>query len=113
MSRLEYVATAFLSYLYKGNTMSKVSRDPNVHLFPRSSTNHVACVIVTPLITMMLMMPVIVCNYVVDVPARLAIITLATSLFITSLSLLTNARTVDVAVAGATYATVLVVFIQH
>lgn len=86
----------------QGNTMSKISRDPNVLLFPLSSTNRVGRAIVTPLITAMLMMPVIICSLETNVSFRLAIITLATSLFITALSSLTDTKTVDLAVAGAT-----------
>ncbi|KAI1086078.1 caspase domain-containing protein [Rostrohypoxylon terebratum] len=95
------------------HTRLDVSRDPNVHIFPLSSTVRAARILITPFIVLLLLVPVIICNFVEDLAARLVIIITATASFIAVLSGLTKARTAELAVAGATYTTVLIVFISN
>ncbi|KAI1504694.1 hypothetical protein F5X99DRAFT_370710 [Biscogniauxia marginata] len=90
-----------------------VSRDPNVHIFPPSSTVRAAQILITPFIVFLLLVPVIICYFVKYLPARLFVIITATAGFIAVLSSLTRARTAELAVAGATYTTVLIVFISN
>ena len=63
----------------------------------------IARIIITPLILTLLLAPVVVCNYFSYLSARLAIVILATTIFITILSGLTEAKTVELVVAGTTY----------
>ncbi|KAE8447334.1 hypothetical protein EG329_010892 [Mollisiaceae sp. DMI_Dod_QoI] len=79
-----------------------ISNDPNVHIFPPSSITLAARILMTPFITILLLTPVIICNFFDSLTARLVVIIAATAAFISILSGLTRARTVELAVAGAT-----------
>ncbi|KAK0717750.1 caspase domain-containing protein [Lasiosphaeria miniovina] len=89
------------------------SRDPNVYIFPRSSITWVARMLMTPFVVVLLMAPVIICSLVGNLAARLVIIVAATTGFVAVLSGLTRAKTIELVVAGATYTTVLIVFISN
>lgn len=56
----------------------------------------------TPLIITLLLAPVIICNFVADLTARLFVIITATTIFVGILSGSTKAKTVELVVAGAT-----------
>ncbi|KAJ0130257.1 hypothetical protein HZ326_16466 [Fusarium oxysporum f. sp. albedinis] len=88
------------------------SRDPNVHIFPPSSIGRAVRILLAPFIAILLLTPVVICNFVGSLTARLIIVIFATSGFITVLSSFSKARTIELTVAGATYTTVLVVFIS-
>ncbi|CVK92168.1 uncharacterized protein FMAN_07126 [Fusarium mangiferae] len=79
-----------------------VSSDPHVQIFSRSSTMRVARAILSPLIVFLLLAPVVICNMIDSQSARLAIMIISTAGFVCCMSLLTNAKTVELAVAGAT-----------
>lgn len=89
------------------------SRDPNVHIFPRSSITWVARMMMTPFVVVLLLAPVVICSLVGSLTVRLVVIIAATTGFVAVLSGLTKARTVELVVAGATYTTVLIVFISN
>jgi hypothetical protein len=76
---------------------SNVSRDQRVHIFTRDSTNLVARAVLTPLIILLVLVPVIICNALNSLNIRLAIMVVATSVFVTLLSLLGKAKTIDLA----------------
>jgi hypothetical protein len=57
----------------------------------------------TPFIIFLLLATVIICNALGTLAARLVIVVMATSLFVSALSILTKSKTVDLAVAGAMY----------
>ena len=80
-----------------------ISKDPRVHVFPISSTRHTVRMLMAFFITILLLSPVIVCNMVHSLSARLIIVTLATSSFVSILSGLTKNSTTELTVAGATY----------
>ncbi|EXA44297.1 hypothetical protein FOVG_05769 [Fusarium oxysporum f. sp. pisi HDV247] len=90
-----------------------ISNDPHVQIFSRSSTMRVARAILSPLIVFLLLAPVVICNMIDSQPARLAIMIISTAAFVCCMSLLTNAKTVELAVAGATYTTVMIVFVSN
>ncbi|KAH8807489.1 hypothetical protein F5884DRAFT_857066 [Xylogone sp. PMI_703] len=94
------------------SSQSSTSRDRRVHVFPRSLTTYVARMILTPLIIFFLLAPIIICNAITNSTARLATMVIATTVFVMLVSLLTKAKTIDLAVAGATYSAILVVFIS-
>ncbi|KAH7230719.1 hypothetical protein B0J15DRAFT_506240 [Fusarium solani] len=104
------VCDKIVCHLGKGSEPK--SRDPRVHIFPRSSTVTVARAILSPLIAFLLLAPVVICNLIESMAARLVVMVGATVIFVLCVCLLTNARTVDLAVAGATYTTIMVVFIE-
>lgn len=73
-------------------------------------TTRVARITLAPLIIFLLLAPVIICNAVVSLTARLATMVIATSIFVTLVSLVTKAKTVELAVAGATYGHFISIF---
>ncbi|KAK3984183.1 hypothetical protein QBC44DRAFT_337438 [Cladorrhinum sp. PSN332] len=98
---------------HKNHPRLAPSRDPNVHIFPRSSITRVARMLMTPFVVVLLLAPVVICNLVGSLTARLVVIITATTGFVAVLSSLTKARTIELTVAGATYTTVLIVFISN
>ncbi|KAF3221166.1 hypothetical protein TWF106_006491 [Orbilia oligospora] len=101
LSWLEQTVSEKLLALSKNNR-SNISRDPRVHVYSRNTTNIVARTILTPLMIVVLLIPVIICNAVASPNARLAIVIFATSIFLTILSLFTKGKMLDLVVAGAT-----------
>ena len=73
-----------------------------MHIFPRSSVTQIARMLMTPFVVILLMAPVVICNLVGSLTARLVVIIAATTGFIAVLSGLTKARTIELVVAGAT-----------
>ncbi|KAJ8112231.1 hypothetical protein OPT61_g5358 [Boeremia exigua] len=88
-----------------------ISNDPKVHIMPQASIARAARVLMTPFIVTLLLAPVIICNYLDSLTARLVVIVSAASIFIAVLSGSTRAKATELVVAGATYTTVLIVFI--
>jgi hypothetical protein len=82
-----------------------ISRDPNVHIFPRESITQVTRILMSLFIVAILLAPVIICNSFGGSKVRLLIIITSTAAFISILSGLTRARTVELVVAGATQVT--------
>ncbi len=79
-----------------------ISSDANVHIFTPSSITRAARILITPFIIFLLLTPVIICNFVDSLTARLVVIIIATAGFIAVLSSLTKAKTVELVVASAT-----------
>ena len=79
------------------------SRDPNVHIFPRSSITWVARMLMTPCVVVLLMAPVVICNLVGSLTARLVVIITATTGFVAVLSGVKRARTIELVVAATTW----------
>ncbi|KAK6533669.1 hypothetical protein TWF694_002602 [Orbilia ellipsospora] len=104
------VSERLLAFIKKSR--SNISRDEDVYIYSQSATNIVARALLTPLIVIILLAPVITCNFISNVNARLAVVVSATGVFLTVLSLLTKGKMLDLVVAGATYTTVLIVFIS-
>ncbi|KAH8696770.1 hypothetical protein GQ44DRAFT_694713 [Phaeosphaeriaceae sp. PMI808] len=98
---------------FRKNHHSNISSDPNVHIMPRPSVVRKARVLMTPLIATLLLAPVVVCNCLTSLFARLLTIVVAATTFIAILSGSTKAKPVELVVAGATYTTVLIVFISN
>ncbi|KAL6232475.1 hypothetical protein BDW75DRAFT_242941 [Aspergillus navahoensis] len=90
---------------------SNPSRDRNVHIASKSTTSRIARILMTPLLIMLLSVPIVTCSYLPSREARLAAMTLATALFMLILSGSKRARAVEVAAAGAAYAAMLVEFV--
>ncbi|KAH8811035.1 hypothetical protein F5884DRAFT_672926, partial [Xylogone sp. PMI_703] len=101
VSWLERFVCDSLVRIFKGSSSQK-SRDLHVHIFPRSSTIKMARGLLSPLIAILLLAPVIICTSLHNPTARLVIMIAATCIFICCISLLTKAKTVELAVAGAT-----------
>ncbi|OSS51608.1 hypothetical protein B5807_03238 [Epicoccum nigrum] len=88
------------------------STNPNVYIYQGPLVHRTAKAILICLITLLLMMPIIMCNLVTTIAVRILIILICTVLYLLILSWLTKSRTMELTLAGATYVTVLVVFIS-
>lgn len=73
-----------------------------MHIFHKESVEMKARLLLTPALILVLLTPVIICDILPDLTQRLIVIIVATSLFITLLSVLSRAKTVELAVAGST-----------
>ncbi|KAI0804904.1 hypothetical protein GGR55DRAFT_657707 [Xylaria sp. FL0064] len=89
-----------------------VSRDPNVHIPTRSSIARLARMLMTPVIIMLLLAPVLICSMLISLAAQIGTIVVATTIFVAVVSSSTKAKAIELVVAGATYTTVLTVFIS-
>ncbi|KAF2495500.1 hypothetical protein BU16DRAFT_561784 [Lophium mytilinum] len=89
----------------------QVSRDPNVHIFSSALVARLGRFLVASLLVLLLLIPVIIVNAIDSVALRLLVIAISSTIFIIVLSMLTKARTGEIFVAGATFTTVLVVFV--
>ena len=78
------------------------SRDPKVHIFSAPLLYRRARILLAPLVTTLLLTPVVICNFLASLSSRLAVVVFATSVFVAVLSVLTRAKTIDLIVAGAT-----------
>jgi hypothetical protein len=74
---------------------SNVSRDPHVHVPSKAFTDKTTSAIIAPLVTMLLLVPMIVCNAIHSSTVRLAIVVLAANLFVMLLSTLTRSKMIE------------------
>ncbi|KAF2844809.1 hypothetical protein T440DRAFT_547057 [Plenodomus tracheiphilus IPT5] len=88
-----------------------LSRDPRVHVFSKLSIARTARFAMAPCIVILLLAPAIICSYLHSLTARLLTIVVAASIFIAVMTGSTRAKATELVMAGATYTTVLIVFI--
>jgi hypothetical protein len=69
---------------------------------PKASTTRTARIIMTPFIVTLLLAPVVICNNLDSLTARLVTILAAASVFIAIVSGSTKAKAIELVVAGAT-----------
>ncbi|KAE9363029.1 hypothetical protein N431DRAFT_357402, partial [Stipitochalara longipes BDJ] len=115
VARLETWVEDNLIRFYKGfreDPSHDVSRDSNVYIFSGSLIGRITRTLILSIITFLLLAPVLVCNALSSTTPRIITIVISTIVFLSTLSLLTRARTVETFLAGATYATVLIVFVS-
>ncbi|TVY84244.1 hypothetical protein LSUE1_G001354 [Lachnellula suecica] len=93
------------------NRLTKPSGDGNI-LILGPWLQGISRAITTWLATLVLLTPVILLVHISSARGRLAVIGFASGLFLSTMSLFTKAGTVDVFIAGASYAAVLVVFMS-
>lgn len=98
----EYIALSFNKWFATAKPGREISRGPDVYIFPPSLIKRVVQVLLAPLITVLLLTPVIICNFIDGLTARLVIVVLTTTGFIAALSCLTKIRAIDLIIAGAT-----------
>ncbi|GFG20206.1 hypothetical protein IFM5058_10512 [Aspergillus udagawae] len=79
-------------------------------LLTKVSAKRLARGILSSLITILLLLPLLACNFLHSVTVRVVIVAVAIVAFIATISGVAKARSVEVFVASATYATVLTVF---
>lgn len=94
--------TEYVSLYFHKQSGPELSKGPDVYIFPPSPKRQAVQVILVPLFTLLLLTPVVICNFVSGLTARLVIVILTTTGFIAALCCLTNVRPVDLIIAGAT-----------
>ncbi|CAI6337693.1 unnamed protein product [Periconia digitata] len=115
LSRLEiWVEDALIRFYskFRKSPQFDLSVDPNVYLYSGSLIKQVARALLLCLITFLLLMPVVICNITGSTSVRIFVIMISTILYLSILFSLTKSRTMELVLAGATYATVLIVFVS-
>ena len=79
-----------------------LSKDPNVYLYSGRLIKRIARVLLLSLITSLLLMPVIICNMTDTTSIRIVIVMVSTIIYLSILAELTQSRTMELVVAGAT-----------
>ncbi|KAF2258467.1 hypothetical protein CC78DRAFT_594984 [Lojkania enalia] len=97
----------------QNNLHPNLSQDPHVFLFPTPFVGRVARILIVLLIMVLLSLPIIICHSVSSSSARVAVIILSLIVFLAILSSFITRRTTELFLAGATYTTVLVVFVSN
>lgn len=81
---------------------STVSQDPSLTLLSESVLQRLTRAIVGSAVVLLLLVPIVIINAVTVLALRMMVIVVASALLITALSTLTNAKTVEVFMSGAT-----------
>ncbi|KAF3069920.1 hypothetical protein CFAM422_006836 [Trichoderma lentiforme] len=105
ISWLETLAEYIAFYFNKWFAAAESPRESDIYIFPPSLIKRAVRVFPVPLITVLLLTPVIICNLIDGLTARLVIVVFATTGFIAALSCLIKIRAIDLIIAGATYMT--------
>jgi hypothetical protein len=79
-----------------------VSRDSNVYIFSGSLIGRAARTLILTIIILLLLAPVLVCNALSNTTSRIITIVISTIVFLSTISALTRARTIETFLAGAT-----------
>ncbi|KAI1045111.1 hypothetical protein LB505_011915 [Fusarium chuoi] len=79
-----------------------VSSDPNVHIYNGPFVSRVAKGLLICLVTLLLLLPIVVCNVVSTAAVRIFIVMMSTIVYLLVLSGLTRAKTTELVVAGTT-----------
>ncbi|KAK3353716.1 hypothetical protein B0T25DRAFT_220279 [Lasiosphaeria hispida] len=90
-----------------------ISSDPNVYIYSGTLIKRLTKVVLLLIIVVLLLAPVIVCNSIVSTLARLIIIVFFSAVFLSVVDLLMRVRPFELILAGATYVTVLTVFVSR
>ncbi|KAH6696606.1 hypothetical protein BKA61DRAFT_623295 [Leptodontidium sp. MPI-SDFR-AT-0119] len=100
---------------YRGFRKSRfhdISIDANVYIYSGPLTKRAARALLLFLITLLLLMPIVICKSISTISIRIIVITISTVSYLLILSWLTKSRTIELVLAGATYAAVLIVFVS-
>lgn len=81
---------------------SSVSHDPNISIFSDSVVQRLTRSLIASIVVVLLLVPIVVLNTLASIALRLAVIVIASAVLITAISCLTNAKTVEIFVSGAT-----------
>lgn len=99
---VEYLALCFNTWFAKAKPEPDSPRESDIYNFPPLLMKRAVRAFLVPLVTFLLLTPVIICNFIDGLTARLVVVVLATTGFIAALSCLTKIRAIDLTIAGAT-----------
>ncbi|KAH7017220.1 hypothetical protein EDB80DRAFT_704407 [Ilyonectria destructans] len=97
---------------FRNSRFHDVSTDKDVFIYSGSLIKRTAKGLLVLLISFILMMPIIICNVIGSVAIRVFVVMACTICYLLVLSELTKSKTMELIVAGTTYATVLIVFVS-
>ncbi|KAK3391098.1 hypothetical protein B0H63DRAFT_467254 [Podospora didyma] len=97
---------------FRKSRFHNVSTDPNVIIYCGPWIKRTAKGLLLFLITLLLLMPVVICNLIDATSVRIIVVMACTISYLLILFALTRSKTMDLVLAGATYATVLIVFVS-
>jgi len=97
---------------FRNSHYHSVSIDANVYIYSGTLIKRTARALLLFLITFLLLMPVVICNIINTISIRIIVIMISTISYLFILSELTKSRTMELILAGATYATILIVFVS-
>lgn len=101
---LEYLFVAYRrTFSEQSRLEDQFSRDLKVHIFSNSTMRQITRVLLAPLVTALLLTPVVICNFLGSLTNRLIVVVFATSFFVATLACTTRGKTVELIAAGATY----------
>ncbi|KAE9378749.1 hypothetical protein N431DRAFT_363410 [Stipitochalara longipes BDJ] len=109
-SVLESVVISFYC-LFRKRPQVDLSRDPNVFIFSSPLLKRITRGLIAWIVVVILLVPVIIIKAVDRTAVRLGIIVLAAAAAIMLLAFMTKVKTWEMFLGGATYATVLIVFV--
>ncbi|KAI0887514.1 uncharacterized protein GGS22DRAFT_110549 [Annulohypoxylon maeteangense] len=89
-----------------------ISAGPDVYIHRGPWIRRAANAVLILLIIILLMVPVVICNAISTISVRIIIIILFTVSYLSIISFLTRSKIIELILAGATYATVLIVFVS-
>ncbi|KAI1318414.1 hypothetical protein F5Y16DRAFT_134536 [Xylariaceae sp. FL0255] len=115
-SQLEnWVEDVLIEHYPKFRTLPShtISTDENVYIYSGSLIKRTARILLFLVISILLLLPIIVCTVITSLMARLFIVVISTAIYLAILSALTRARTFELILAGATFMTILVVFVSN
>ncbi|CZR56216.1 uncharacterized protein PAC_06104 [Phialocephala subalpina] len=101
----------FCYRIFKKRPKIDLSRDPNVFIFSSPLLKRITRSLIAWIVVLILLIPVIIINAVSKVAIRMGVIVVASAVVIMTLALMTKVKTWEMFLGGATYATVLVVFV--
>ncbi|KAI1204900.1 uncharacterized protein F4807DRAFT_445525 [Annulohypoxylon truncatum] len=109
-----WVEDKLVRYLhcFRRNRFHDLSSDPNVYIYTGLLIRRTAKALLVVLTTLLLMLPVVICNVISIISVRITVIVLATVSYLLILSYLVKSRTMELILGGATYATILIVFVS-
>ncbi|EMT67868.1 hypothetical protein FOC4_g10000677, partial [Fusarium odoratissimum] len=99
---LDNAVKRFESWIEERLSNRYVSSDPNVHIYNGPFVSRVAKGLLICLVTLLLLLPIVVCNVVSTAAVRIFIVMLSTIVYLLVLSGLTRAKTTELVVAGTT-----------
>ncbi|TPX13063.1 uncharacterized protein E0L32_006489 [Thyridium curvatum] len=122
LKRLEDFIEDRLIQYYKGFRSTKAwpqrlgfdaSTNPDIYLYTGSLIKSIAKGMMVLIMCFLLLTPVVICILVDRTATRISIIFMSTALFLGVLAWLTRSRMIELILAGATFATVLTVFVSN
>ncbi|KAL7622013.1 hypothetical protein AAE478_007514 [Parahypoxylon ruwenzoriense] len=108
-----WVEDKFIRYYpkFREAVTQDISRNEDVYIYSGPLIKYMAKAVLLLVISLLLMTPIVICNAVLSLSGRIGVITLSTMVYLMVVSVLANSKTIELIVAGATFATILTVFV--